>query len=136
MSFRKCVKQKKQVIIAEGVIFLENKGIREILASNLKEFRRKLGMTQAELAEKASVSTHYIAMIETCKKYPKPDMLEQIAKSLEIEPYKLFGVESDLDKPLEQLHQKIISDMKQIVSEVIEKAIDSKFKKNNTIIDN
>jgi len=129
LSFRKCVKYEKQVIIAEGVIFLENKGIREILAANLKEFRRKSGMTQAELAEKASVSTHYIAMIETCKKYPKPDMLEQIAKSLEIEPYKLFGVESDLNKPLEQLHQKIISDMKQIVSEVIEKTIDSKCNK-------
>jgi len=86
-------------------------------------------MTQAELAEKASVSTHYIAMIETCKKYPKPDMLEQIAKSLEIEPYKLFAVEHDLSKPLELLHQKIISDMKQIVSEVIEKTIDSKCNK-------
>jgi len=108
------------------------------LAANLKEFRRKSGMTQAELAEKASVSTHYIAMIETCKKYPKPDMLEQIAKSLEIEPYKLFSVETDLNKPLEQLHQKIISDMKQIVSEIIEKALDSKLIKgrNNTIIDN
>ena len=116
---------------------MENKGIREILAANLKEFRRKSGMTQAELAEKAGVSTHYIAMIETCKKYPKPDMLEQIAKSLEIEPYKLFSVETDLDKPLELLHQKIITDMKQIVSDVIEKAIDFKCKKqNNTIIDN
>ena len=105
---------------------MENKGIREILAANLKEFRRKSGMTQAELAEKASVSTHYIAMIETCKKYPKPEMLEQIAKSLEIESYKLFGVESDPNEPLERLHQKIITDMKQIVSEAIEKAIDSK----------
>jgi transcriptional regulator with XRE-family HTH domain len=105
---------------------LENKGIREILAANLKEFRRKSGMTQAELAEKASVSTHYIAMIETRKKYPKPEMLEQIAKSLEIESYKLFGVESDPNEPLEQLHQKIIADMKQIVNEAIEKAINSK----------
>jgi len=83
-------------------------------------------MTQAELAEKASVSTHFIAMIETCKKYPKPAMLEQIAKSLEIEPYKLFGVEADLNKPLEQLHQKIITDMKQIINEAVEKVINSK----------
>jgi transcriptional regulator with XRE-family HTH domain len=104
---------------------LKNAGIREILAVNLKEYRRKLGMTQEELAEKASVSTHYIAMIETCKKYPKPNMLEQIAKPLEIEPYKLFSVESDPDEPLEHLHQKIITDMKQIVSEAVEKVIDS-----------
>jgi len=35
-------------------------------------------MTQAELAEKADVSTHYIAMIEICKKYPKPDIEKAI----------------------------------------------------------
>jgi len=124
LSFRKCVKRKKQVIIAEGVTFLENKGIREILAANLKENRRKLGMTQEELAEKANVSTHYIAMIETCKKYPKPIMLEQIAKTLGIEPHKLFSAESDPNEPLERLHQKIITDMKQIVSEAVEKVIE------------
>jgi len=108
---------------------LEKKGIREVLATNLKENRRKLRMTQEELAEKAGVSTHYIAMIETCKKYPKPDMLEQLAKTLEIEPYKLFSVEYDPNEPLERLHQKIITDMRQIVSEVVEKVIDSKCKK-------
>ena len=103
--------------------FLENRGIREILAANLKENRRKLGLTQDELAEKASVSTHYIAMIETCKKYPKPNMLEHIAKTLEISPHKLFSVETDLDEPFERLHQKIVIDVKQIVNEAVEKAI-------------
>ena len=95
-------------------------GIREVLAANLKENRRKLRMTQEELAEKAGVSTHYIAMIETCKKYPKPDMLEQIAKTIGIEPHKLFSIETDLNEQLECLHQKIITDMKQIISEAIE----------------
>ncbi|MCL2801476.1 MAG: helix-turn-helix domain-containing protein [Treponema sp.] len=108
---------------------MENIGIREILAANLKENRRKQGMTQEELAEKAGVSTHYIAMIETCKKYPKPDMLEQIAKSLKIEAYKLFRVESDPNEPLERLHQRIITDMKHLIDEAVEKTIDSICKK-------
>jgi transcriptional regulator with XRE-family HTH domain len=85
-------------------------------------------MTQEELAEKASVSTHYIAMIETCKKYPKPNMLEHIAQTLKIEPNKLFNVENDPNDPFERLHQKIIIDMKQIVNEAVEKAINSKCK--------
>ena len=80
-------------------------------------------MTQEELAEKAGVSTHYIAMIETCKKYPKPDMLEQIAKTLRIESYKLFNVENDPNDPLERLHQKIITDIQQMVNEAVEKVI-------------
>jgi len=108
---------------------LENKGIREILAANVKGNRRKLGLTQEELAEKANVSTHYIAMIETRKKYPKPDMLERIAKALGIEPYELFNVESDPNEPLERLHQKIITDMKQIVNEALEKVINNKCEK-------
>ena len=95
------------------------------MAINLKEYRRKLDLTQEELAEKAGVSTHYIAMIETCKKYPKPNMLEQIAKTLGISPHKLFSVESDPNEPLERLHQKIIADIKQIANEAVEKAVDS-----------
>ena len=126
MSYRKCVKYIKQSIIAERVIFLENIGIRKILARNLKENRRKQGLTQEELAEKASVSTHYIAMIETCKKYPKPDMLEQIAKSLKIEPYKLFIMESDPNEPFERLYNRIIIEMKQIVSEAVDKVLSDK----------
>ncbi|MDR2941432.1 MAG: helix-turn-helix domain-containing protein [Treponema sp.] len=101
-------------------------GIRDILAANLKEFRRKKGMTQEELAEKANVSTHYIAMIETCKKYPKPKMLEHIAQTLEIEPYKLFRVVSDPNDPFERLHQAIITDMKQVINEAVEKAVNFK----------
>ena len=88
-----------------------------------------MGLTQEELAEKARVSTHYIAMIETCKKYPKPDMLEQIAKTLGIEPYKLFNVESDPNEPFERLYKQIITDMKQIVSEAVEKVMEFKSKK-------
>ena len=53
-------------------------------------------------------------------------MLEQIAKTLEIEPYKLFIVESDPNDPLERLYQRIITDMKQIVNEAVEKVIGSK----------
>ena len=111
------------------MVFLKYKGIREVLAANLKGNRRKLGITQEELAEKADVSTHYIAMIEICKKYPKPDMLEQIAKALGVEPYKLFSVETDPNEPLERLHQKIIIDIKQIVNEAVEKVIENKCKK-------
>ena len=104
---------------------MENKGIREILAGNLKENRRKLGMTQEKLAEEAGVSTHYIAMIETCKKYPKPDMLEQIAKTLKLEPHMLFNVELNPNEPFERLRQNIITDMNQIIDKSVEKIVNS-----------
>ena len=105
---------------------MENFGIRGVLASNLKEIRHKMGLTQEELAEKAGVSTHYIAMIETRKKYPKPEMLEKIAKSLQIEPYKLFSVESNPNEPFERLYRRVITDMKQIVNDAVEKIVNYK----------
>ncbi|GHU03969.1 hypothetical protein FACS1894147_08570 [Spirochaetia bacterium] len=100
-------------------------GIREILARNFKVNRRKLGLTQEQLAEKAEVSTHYIAMIETCNKYPKPEMLERLAEALEVEPHRLFSVSDTgaLDDSLERLHQAIVTDMKQLVRETIKETL-------------
>jgi transcriptional regulator with XRE-family HTH domain len=98
-------------------------GIREILARNFKINRQKLGLTQEQLAEKANVSTHYIAMIETCNKYPKPEMLERLAKALAVEPHQLFSVSDTLDESFERLHQAIISDMKQVVRETLKEIL-------------
>jgi len=97
--------------------------IRDVLAENLKKYRRLRGFTQEQLAEKANVSSHYVAMVETRKTFPKPEMLERFAKTLGIEPYKLFSVEYDPNDPFERLHQKLITDMKQIVNEAVEKTI-------------
>jgi transcriptional regulator with XRE-family HTH domain len=109
----------------------KKRNIREVLASNLRENRRKLGLTQEKLAEMANVSLHYISMIETCNKYPKPEMVEHLAKILGIESYKLFTVEDDTDEPLERLHRLIIKDVKTIVREAVDeiRSVESKPKK-------
>jgi len=67
--------------------------LRKTLAANIKEHRRILGLTQAQLAEKVNTSANYIALIETKKKFPKPEMLERIAASLEIDAPALFSIE-------------------------------------------
>jgi len=67
--------------------------LRKTLAFNIKEHRRILGLTQSQLAEKVKTSANYIALIETKKKFPKPEMLERIAASLEIDAPALFAVE-------------------------------------------
>jgi transcriptional regulator with XRE-family HTH domain len=95
-------------------------GIREILARNFKINRQKLGLPQEQLAEKANVSTRYIAMIETCNKYPKPEMLERLARAREVEPHRLFSVSDTLDESLERPRQAIVIDMKQVVREAMQ----------------
>jgi len=59
----------------------------------MKEQRRILGLTQSQLAERVNTSTNYIALIETEKKFPKPEMLERIATALGIDPPALFATE-------------------------------------------
>jgi transcriptional regulator with XRE-family HTH domain len=103
--------------------------IREVLAKNLKENRRKRGLTQEQLAEKAEVSAHYIAMIETCNTFPKPEMLERLASVLEIEPHDLFYMPPSAENALEQLQETVVANIEKVVAEAVEKAIVSKNKK-------
>ena len=86
--------------------------IREILAKNLRENRRRLNLSQPKLAELANLSTHYIASIETLRKFPTPDVLEKLAEALDIETHELFSVSHSAQKELENLRNDIIYEVK------------------------
>jgi transcriptional regulator with XRE-family HTH domain len=102
--------------------------IRDILADNLRENRRKCGVSQAKLAEKAGISTQYIAMIELSRQFPTPEVLERIAAALDIEAYELFAVPPSPESSMERLHQDIIKDIRQVFVEMLEKALPDKQK--------
>ena len=97
--------------------------IREVLAANIKENRRKKGLTQEKLAEKANMSLHYLAILELARKFPSGKMLERLAEALEIEPNELFIVETSPKKELELLRQEIKDDIKNAFGERLEQAI-------------
>jgi len=97
--------------------------IREILAQNLKENRRRLGITQPELAEKAGLSTHYLAMIETARKFPSADILDRLAAALGINPNELFSVSVSPERAIEQMQQRIMENLDQAIEHALDKAI-------------
>jgi transcriptional regulator with XRE-family HTH domain len=86
--------------------------IREILAKNLKDKRREKGLTQEKLAEKTDMSTQYLAMLELAQKFPSGEMLERLAKSLDIETYELLAVAPSANNELEILRNDIICEIK------------------------
>ena len=96
-------------------------GIRDILALNLKENRRKRGLTQEKLSEKAGISPHYLAMIEVSRKFPTPEMLDRLAEALEIETYQLFDVSATPEGAMLHLERSIVSNIEQVVANAIEK---------------
>jgi transcriptional regulator with XRE-family HTH domain len=103
--------------------------LRQLLAFNMKEFRRKRGFSQAKLAETADTSTHYIAMIELKRKYPSPEMLERIAAALEIDAPELFSMSPSPAETLRQLHEVVLKDIEQAVGEAVEQTVKETVKK-------
>ena len=82
--------------------------VQSVLAYNIKKYRNTKGLTQEQLAEKAGTSTNYLGSIETGKKYPSPQMIDKLAKALDINPLDLFKKESpDMQSIKQSLEEKI-----------------------------
>jgi len=99
----------------------------EIFAHNLKEKRRKCGISQAQLAEKVDVSTHHIGMIEIARNYPTMELVERIANALDIEVYELFINPLSTHEELERLYKTVAIDIERVVAEAVEKVIADKY---------
>lgn len=97
--------------------------LKQLLAFNIKEKRRILGISQATLAERINTSTHYIAMIELERKTPSLDMLERIAKALEIEPVELFSIQKIPFATLRKLQNAVLTDIEKAIDNVIKERL-------------
>ena len=93
--------------------------IKEIFAANLKENRRKNGLTQEKLAEKADISLRYIAMLELGKSFPSGEMLEKLAQALDIQAFQLFYPLATLDGALLHLEQSILTKIEKVVGATV-----------------
>jgi len=100
--------------------------IQEIFAHNLKEKRQKSGLTQAKLAETVGVSTHHIAMMEIARHYPTLDLVERMAKALNIEIYELFINPLSPPEEMERLYEVVAKNIEQVVGKAVEKVLADK----------
>jgi transcriptional regulator with XRE-family HTH domain len=64
--------------------------LRAILSRNIRLYRNRRSLSQADLAEKADISIAFLSNIERGNKWPYPDTLINISKSLDIEVFELF----------------------------------------------
>jgi len=98
--------------------------LRKLLAFNMREKRRLLGISQAALAERINTSTHYIAMIELERKTPSLIMLERIAVALEIDPPELFSMRNFPSNLLRNLKKTVLEDIEKAVNIIITERLD------------
>lgn len=96
------------------------------IGSKIKENRKRKGLTQVELAEKANLSRSYVADIERDRYNPSVDTLQTIASALGIHPSALLDIpyvaepgayyelnqkdERDIAKDLERILANLESD--------------------------
>ncbi len=66
------------------------KKLETIIQNNIQFYRKKLGLSQEKLAEKAGLSKIYLAEMESHKRKPSIPMMEKLASALLIEPYYLM----------------------------------------------
>jgi transcriptional regulator with XRE-family HTH domain len=69
--------------------------LKKVFIHNLKEFRKKEGLSQMKLAEYCNTSPGYIGEIEIGRKFPSTEMIEKIAYVLRVEPYIFFKNHKD-----------------------------------------
>jgi transcriptional regulator with XRE-family HTH domain len=108
--------------------------VKEVLAQNLKKHRKRLGITQPELAERAGLSTHYLGMIEVARNFPTADVLERLAAALGIKSNELFSVTDSPEIAMEQLQTAILGKLdqkllnfEQVIECAVKKAVEENF---------
>ena len=69
-------------------------GIRETFASNLREIRLQRGLSQEELAHRADIHRTYVSSLERCQYSATIDMVETLARILNVEPADLLKARS------------------------------------------
>ena len=90
--------------------------LRKVLASNLKLYRKALGLSQAKLSEMANITDNYIALIECGKRFPSVNMLERIAKVLNKDTLELFSIKPIEISKNEVLKTAILADIENILN--------------------
>lgn len=79
------------MLFQKKITYVYFMGLRETFKQNLIYYRKKAGLTQEQLSEKADLNMNYIASIEcSASKFPKPETIDCIASALGIQPSQLF----------------------------------------------
>jgi transcriptional regulator with XRE-family HTH domain len=68
------------------------------LGKNLREARKRLGLTQEEVAERSGVQAGEVSRIESGKRDPKVSTLEKLAAAVEMKPGQLLDGAGPTDR--------------------------------------
>jgi transcriptional regulator with XRE-family HTH domain len=85
----------------------------------MKLYRKKMGYSQAKLAEKTGTATNYIAAIEAGRRFPSVKMLEKLSDALGIESPELFSMQNEQAASINELQADILEEIEALISACI-----------------
>lgn len=64
--------------------------VKELIGNRIKELRKKKGLSQEQLSEKAEITPNYLSRVERGTENPTLNMLIKLANALEVEVWEIF----------------------------------------------
>jgi transcriptional regulator with XRE-family HTH domain len=111
---------------------MKGQEVKASLGKNVKKLRACRQYSQAVLAEKADISITYLSKIERGLKFPKPDILSQLADGLGVELYELFKanhVPNTAPVVSNEHNKKIITRLSKEITQKVTRTMDGVFKR-------
>jgi transcriptional regulator with XRE-family HTH domain len=116
---------------------MKERECRELLSSNIKRFRNRLGLSQLNLALELGISPNFLSDIETGKKWVSPRTLAELANALHIEIHELFKPEEAVSKDITAIIEKCLNELsislRQSVDQSIEQSLENIRKYYNVV---
>ena len=85
--------------------------LQAVFINNLKMYRKKAKLTQAELALRIDRSFNYINTIECAASFPPPATIQKIAEVLQIRPMQLFDENASPENIIGSNKEQFIDDI-------------------------
>jgi len=112
-------------LFQHNLMSMGGKELQNILADNIRNVRKEMGFSQAELAERVGISSGYMCDLERSKRWPSAKIIVQLAAVLKLEPFQLF-LPSD-SSPYFEKHKVLTSftnELKKSFGEIVENLYD------------
>lgn len=78
----------------------------KVFGDNVRKYRKKLGISQENFAEKCGLHRTYISAVECYRRSISLENIQRIADALGIESYRLLKSDSDIKSTEEEETQK------------------------------
>ena len=101
--------------------------IRSILANNLKEQRKKMGLSQEKFAEISGLSIQTINDIEGCRKWISDKTITKLSKALNLDCYQLLMPKLTIKRKKEKNSTKQLWDLMKTIKKNVDSQIVSDF---------